>query len=253
VIPPEEDFRLKVDDCLQPHAPRRHGERLLFLVGDSHIAHLLTAFRAIMAHSFTIRFLASICGFAPKSAEQSYPPTAPYWDIICRDFHEYEMWVLEEAAQPGDVVAISNIAAKLPAGDAANDFGSLVQRMRRLGSANVTVLVLEDTPYLPKWGSSCVPTVLNPKASEGCELKKNRSEAYVQPARSVLSSLAQNHSDVIFFDYHDLFCDNRTCGAMIPGTHTLGILDNHHMTEYGAAYVAPFLCSKIKDSGVFAV
>ena len=47
--------------------------------------------------------------------------------------------------------------------------------------------------------------------------------------------------DVAFFRAFDLFCADGVCGAQIPGTDVLGVVDYGHLTTAGSLYVAPFL------------
>ena len=47
--------------------------------------------------------------------------------------------------------------------------------------------------------------------------------------------------DVAFFRAFDLFCAGGVCGAQIPGTDVLGVVDYGHLTTAGSLYVAPFL------------
>jgi len=57
-------------------------------------------------------------------------------------------------------------------------------------------------------------------------------------------------SNAYFFDPRDLFCDDSTCGAMIPGTRTLAIGDGEHLTIEGSIYVWPFLCLFLSKQGL---
>lgn len=150
------------------------------------------------------------------------------------------------------MVAVSNIAAKLRPGAPVADFAHLlIDAHRFISASNATMIVLEDTPFLRSSGASCVPTSLNPDAPALCEQNKTVAEQYVEPVHSMLTSLALDYPDIIYIGYHHLVCDNDKCGAMIPGTTTLGIFDRHHMTEYGARYLAPFLCAYMSHQGLF--
>ena len=53
-----------------------------------------------------------------------------------------------------------------------------------------------------------------------------------------------------FFPVMDYFCEAHICSLLIPGTLTLGIVDESHLTPAGALYVAPFLACAFERWGL---
>ena len=58
--------------------------------------------------------------------------------------------------------------------------------------------------------------------------------------------------DVAFFRAFDLFCAGGVCGAQIPGTDVLGVVDYGHLTTAGSLYVAPFLTCFLESRNLSA-
>ena len=54
-----------------------------------------------------------------------------------------------------------------------------------------------------------------------------------------------------YIDIFGLFCDERgLCGPHVPGTSTLAIFDYGHLTQAGALYMSPFLCTELRRVGL---
>merc|ERR1712008_297270 len=127
----------------------------------------------------------------------------------------------------------------------------VLKHWHRLVSArNATMILLGDQTPLRKKGLSCVPTTFDPNAGSDCARTVEWSDFYGRHLREQMNILEQAWHNVHFFDPRALFCTEQACGAMVPGTHTLAIGDQDHLTIEGSYYLWPFLCSFLHGKGL---
>eukprot|EP00966_Prymnesium_polylepis_P235160 5439370-Prymnesium_polylepis.1 len=67
--------------------------------------------------------------------------------------------------------------------------------------------------------------------------------------------MAQRTPGTHYFPLGHLMCDPEAeggkCGAFIPGTTTVGLVDRDHLDNAAAIYLWPFICGAFMDSGLF--
>ena len=51
---------------------------------------------------------------------------------------------------------------------------------------------------------------------------------------------------------YDKLCTETTCGAEVPGTHTIAFVDQNHLSTAGSLYLGPFLNCFLHDSGLLS-
>ena len=51
---------------------------------------------------------------------------------------------------------------------------------------------------------------------------------------------------------YDKLCTDTTCGAEVPGTHTIAFVDQNHLSTAGSLYLGPFLNCFLHDSGLLS-
>jgi len=114
-----------------------------------------------------------------------------------------------------------------------------------------SVLVLGDQTVMKNTGLLCVPSLLNSNAGAKCARTWKSGTSLSRKFRAKLRELVDKVvNNAYFFDPRDLFCDDSMCGAMIPGTSTLAIGDQEHLTIEGSVYLWPFLCSFLSKHGL---
>eukprot|EP00929_Paragymnodinium_shiwhaense_P120585 TRINITY_DN92546_c0_g1_i1.p1 TRINITY_DN92546_c0_g1~~TRINITY_DN92546_c0_g1_i1.p1 ORF type:complete len:343 (-),score=60.44 TRINITY_DN92546_c0_g1_i1:75-1103(-) len=134
------------------------------------------------------------------------------FETWCNKSHEAKMKHLEE-----DLVEMAQVAAR----------------------AKATLLLIGDVLVLPQPGSLCKQ---DPQACKKCEFPESGCSQDFRDLQNLEQRLAREHGNVKFFDAQRLLCTGGMCGAMIPGTHTVGTYDCNHLAAEGAYYFWPFLC-----------
>jgi len=248
----------RIDSCLFPRRGLDGTGPVLFLVGDSHATEYVMALRKVMDGSMSLVFMiksGSDCFRRPSGQEV-------YCDRVKRS-----IW---QSLRPGDIVAMSYGTWRFtPIPEAAGRQGSLssveqyissLQGWHHLvASRNASLLVLGDQTPLRRPGIACAPSKITPGLQLSATLARSRlcgrsahwSELYGKHLRSELRKLeALWPRRAHFFDPRGLFCGKDTCGALVPGTQTLAISDEEHLTIEASFYMWPFLCSFFEDRGL---
>lgn len=219
------------------------GQRpAIFLIGDSHSAHLFTMFT-------------SQCSLFAQYSLKRYTNRG-----ISQDTAKF----LESRLKPRDVIILSYVFEKYLKEDFTIAFKSVVRSLQAAAVAKHAVVVLgSDVPRKTDYhgkevasdhkdgptarGPSCVPTTAVPNVDSKCFMSKTEVEREFAPLYQVWADLA-NSTGTFFFDYYQLFCTGETCSAMIPGTNALAYADSNHLTPAGSYYLWPYMCTAVSFS-----
>jgi len=244
-VPDLQYARLGRGGCLTPDRGPAGNKRALFLFGDSHAASVSMGLREAVSDELVFASLTNGgCGFRPPSVDLPRPPA-------CDRYNKEVMDSIARVVNRSDIVTVQSDYTYFPTNRSLFDQANYLRTLHDMVSARgASLLVLGDVPHLRARGLWCVPTLLSPNASRRCDRPKQQVMQLMAPWRNMLSDLAKQHRDIYFFDYLDLFCDDNTCGAMIPGTRTLGFFDTSHLTEAGSHYLWPYIRSFLKRSGL---
>jgi hypothetical protein len=222
----------------------------MFVIGDSHAAMLVTALREAVGNSYSLSFMTR-AGSECFGLVTSYP-----------DYCTAVQKAIKRNLRPGDVLALgfatwrfSPVEVGKASGSLENvdEYALVLKKWHRLVSArNATMILLGDQTPLRQTGLMCVPTSFNQDAASRCARTVEWSDFYGKHFRKQMNALEQAWHNVHFFDPRSLFCTEQTCGAMVPGTHTLATGDLQHLTVEGSYYLWPFLCSFLQEKGLFS-
>merc|ERR1712048_169549 len=143
--------------------------------------------------------------------------------------------------RPHDVVVIANAKDKLLI---CNDSHKLMQEYSNylrswhtvITARNASLVLVDDPPTLPDKGYRCV------LQDEPCRIGKELASKGVEPLRTVARNMLK-FTDTYLFSYFDLFCNDTSCNAKVPGTDTMGMADDNHLTLAGSLYLWPYVCS----------
>mmetsp|Transcript_120765 Transcript_120765/g.352722 ORF Transcript_120765/g.352722 Transcript_120765/m.352722 type:complete len:751 (+) Transcript_120765:65-2317(+) len=219
-----------MESCLGLHDARKSGR--MFVIGHSKSEMWVPALRrcAKRLSQYSVRqFIMSGEGYGSQNFNYTSSVTK----------------VVESMLRPGDIVAMSFQAAELENGDKF----ALVQALQKtLSARGAKFLILGYVPSPPAYATTCVPSTWEPDAPLKCEVPLQ------QYSRQHISDGAhRKFQDAPFFDPSHLFCDDKTCGAFIPGTKTLAFWDGEgHVTLEGVLYAEPFLCHALDEQRVFS-
>jgi hypothetical protein len=192
--------------------------------------------------------------------------TKPMRDCFLPQGHTYCKRVGDHVAmllKPGDIVAIAFASWKMtpvridPPGFQGSlhsmaKYVEFIHQWSNLAQQHgASVLVLGDETVMPQQGLMCIPSPYNPNAGEKCVRPRKWGSFFAGKFRAALRHLLDNVvNNTYFFDPRHLFCDDTKCSAMIPGTLTLAIGDQEHLTIEGSTYLWPFLCSFLSKHGL---
>ena len=239
--------------CLTP-TRQKAGQRVLFMVGDSHCAHLVPGVRRAVGNRLEVRWASYICdpgGFLPHATTGT-----------CRQASDLFRQLLLQNMRPGDIVLVAHLGTKfmvrpghapdaLTCGCTAttpqitgmvNFLRAFHAEMTRLVH-NTSLVIMGDPPMLPQEGALCLTQPSN------CVRKKANELAPVEDAYRALS---RESPSIHFFQPHDLFCTVTQCQAQVPGTTTFAYVDVHHLTTAGSMYLWPYLCSWFEGAAFFS-
>lgn len=241
--------------CRIKGSPQPHGEELtqltstrgsksntFFLFGDSHAGHMESVIRLAVAGRLNVQNLGkSACLYGPWTPGlKSYFGDDKFKE--CQNHNELVTAKLFDQLVPGDIVAVSNSATSFdrPLIEWAAAYKTALESLHtRVSARGGKMMMFGFSPVLENRGTSCIPTYFEPEAPSKCEKPLQTSR---MNAKGVMQALATLPPRIVFFDHHDLFCDNRVCGAFVPGTKTLAFADTSHFTAAAQRYLAPYLC-----------
>jgi len=225
----------------------------VFLFGDSHAQMFVPALRNAVSRDYSLVYATKPA--VPPQQNNCFLGTSDY----CRRVGDRIATLLK----PGDIIAISFASWKMtpvlvpPAGfkgsfDSMEKYVSLIRWWsNEANKSGASVLVLGDQTVMKDQGLFCIPSSFNPDAGAKCARTRKWGTYFAAKFRAKLRELLDTVvSNAYFFDARDLFCGDLYCGAMIPGTRTLAIGDQEHLTIEGSTYLWPFLCSFLSKQGL---
>ena len=227
----------KLANCLAPC--RLANASAAFLLGDSHAASYAAGFAASAAaggRDARHAFAGYGCSFASPGFNAAVTAAlGSAWVLDdCDAWVAASLDVLRAELRPGDVVATTTANWKYDvAGHVDVDF---VAELGALAAARgAAAVVLGDAPLLyGMFGVNCASAATR----HDCDV--DEADA-APPGMAAAEAAWAGLGDVAFFRAFDLFCAGGVCGAQIPGTDVLGVVDYGHLTTAGSLYVAPFL------------
>lgn len=236
---------VRVANCLTPDRGRDGKGRAMFVIGDSHATMLVTALREAIGNSYSL-------AFTTRANSECFRPDTTY-RLYCAAVQK----AINKHLRSGDVLVITFATwrfspyklDKFRTGSLQNvrDYVSVLKYWHSLVSVqNATMILLGDQTPLKKAGVSCVPTFTRNR----CARTVGWSDFYGRHFRKQINALEQAWPNAHFFDPRSLFCTEQVCGAMVPGTQTLAIGDQDHLTVEGSYYLWPFLCSFLHEKGL---
>jgi len=177
----------------------------------------------------------------------------------CDNYDEVVTKSLRHLLRPGDIVILSNYDSFV-AGKFSNN-ASLEVMVTRIGefynvvhSQGANLVLVGSPPHIgcpdtENYLLKCSPGQHGSMPCRMCDVNVAASELAHKPLKDAYTRLASELDGTMFFDIHELLCDNVTCGAMIPGTRVMGHRDSHHLTRAASIYLAQFLCSALGKAG----
>jgi len=225
-----------------------------YLLGDSHANHMVPAVKLAVDGRLNVQNLGKGgCFYGP------WPPGSNQNDMKeCQAHHELVTAQLVDKLVPGDIVAVSNsatrfhsdrdslIAYKIAYKTFENWIAAYKTALESLHTkvsargGKMMIFGFSPTYVYISGGNDCIPTYFKPDAASKCEKPLETSR---MKTKAVMQALATLPPAVVVFNHHDLFCDDRVCGAFVPGTKTLAFADSSHFTDAAQRYLAPYLCS----------
>jgi len=223
-------------------------KKTVFLFGDSHAQMFVPALRHAVSRDYALVY-------ATKPMRDCFKVSSSY----CRRVAEHTKMLLK----PGDIVAIGYASWKFspalikPGGfhGSFHDLDKYLELIHHWSNYTkrhgASVLVLGDPTVMKERGLLCVPSSFNPDAGAKCARTRKWGTFYNRKFRAKLRELLDKVvSNAYFFDSRDFLCDGSMCGAMIPGTRTLAMGDQEHLTIEGSVYLWPYLCSFLNKHGL---
>ena len=113
-----------------------------------------------------------------------------------------------------------------------------LQASRVLQPRGARLVIMGDPPRLPMHATRCLYQPTN------CYTTTANSDQNAQ-----LAPLATSHTGILYVAIHNLFCNSANCMGQIPGTTTWAFFDSTHLTQAGALYLWPYLCSALELAG----
>jgi len=249
-----------VPKCLTPQRGQNGKKRALFVIGDSHAGMLLSGIRKRFNGSFSVTsYRASgawCCGFCDPASAPHFFKSRParLWNPeACRVFSKKITDFLQHVLQPRDIVVVSNLdywSAEDRHEANIRLVRAKLRELHRVVQSNDALLVLVGpSPWLSDNGFNCVPSAIHPDVARNCEISAQASQLRHSLLHGTYADLERELDGTLLFDIHKLLCDNKTCGAMIPGSNVFGMYDTNHVDRAGSRYLAQFLCSELSTSG----
>jgi hypothetical protein len=222
----------------------------MFLIGDSHATMFVTALRKAIANSYSLSFMTKAKNACFRS-HTSYPGyCAAVLSSITRNLRSGDVLVLAFATWQFSPAQMKGKSGSL---ENVKEYALVLKNWHRLVSArNATMIMLGDQTPLKADGFMCVPTSFDQNADRRCARTVEWSNFYGKHFRNQMNALEQEWHNAYFFDPRALFCTEQSCGAMVPGTHTVATGDDEHLTIEGSYYLWPFLCSFLQEKGLFS-
>jgi peptidoglycan/LPS O-acetylase OafA/YrhL len=243
---PKEDIK----NCLDKN---RAANRRFLAIGDSHIQELIAGIDTLpnVKLSHAIHYACTL---------------QHNWGQSCSDFTHMLKEVLPEILRSTDVVLMSTWHYSVNHDSKQNDPEAYYKKFEDMNkswkeildivkTAGASLVLFQDHPNMVElfgWseayntGSMCYDTPWRVAEERFSCLfpKPDISKEY----EVLLAGLEGDHFH--FFESYDLFCDDAQCGAFIPGTSEISIVDRDHLSLSASLYVAPFLCTFLNERGL---
>jgi len=221
-------FDSKMDlahSCLTSLTVGLKKSRAIYLIGDSHAAHLLHAFQK--ASNLPVFWM-------------SWANTAHFQNPMQKLEPE-----LKQVLSKDDIVVFNMF---LQSAEEAQFYHKQLGALHHVTSAvGAKIVLIGDTPMWPKPIQECLlkvtPGQESPCATSQELLMSNQLARRINMAWEPMP-------DIFFFDALEHYCKQGRCDIFIPGTSTTGFHDFFHMGSDGSRYLAPFVCDFLHRNGL---
>lgn len=205
----------------------REARQAIYVVGDSHASRLAATFAAathIPTHALT---------WYRYQAEEFSPKTLAALNLVLKEMDVVAFAVIQVFEK--DVAELSSMLKKY-----------LAELYKIVHSRKAKLLLIGGNPQMQGDATMCF---LKQKSTQAC----GSNLASKKSSRPELMTMYEymKKPDVYFFDTYDFFCDRAgACPIFIPGSRTVAYWDDNHLSDPSSFYLAPFLCSFFKKSGI---
>jgi len=261
-----------VAKCLSPAMHRSEEgrrKRAIFLIGDSHAAHLLAGLEAATFGRYILVHSTAQCVMGLDLPNfVGYQRYTTHVKRLCKRYYQNLWPMLELALKPDDVVIVSMVNSKIESGKVLMGQVHAYKSLANFTAAKqASLVVVGDTGFVMM---ECTPKEIKMKAAAGPFA--NAAEKCTEPARHGGDStfyytdpdarymrVAKQFKNAYFVPLKPHICydkpqkkgwvrnpDNRWdgwyCSPFIPGTTILWSFDNNHLSEQASLSLWPIWC-----------
>lgn len=199
-----------------------HGNRQIYVLGDSKSVPLYGSLR--------------------MATDLPHMHTARQSRYVKEGFQQ-DKHLVNQALRSGDVLMFAVCSYHYDS--------ALLQDVHRFATQNnLTLVVYVDAPSFESHARDCVHSA-GSNGTAGCTTSLEKYRKQLKPTRDAIKAI-EHLSGVLVIDmFEDLFCSSGQCEIMVPGTDKPAFWDHMHLGQYGIEYVAPFLCSKLRELSIY--